>query len=57
MSYSRMLFIDNEPFWMDNPLDSKTKCFFRVFSVAQKSSDFSSIEKISYQSFIFLEFR
>lgn len=42
MSYSNMLLIVSDPFWMERPFDSRTKCFFRVFSVAQKSSDFSS---------------
>lgn len=43
MSYSRMLLMVSDPFWIDKPFDSSTKCFFRVFSVAQKSSDFSSV--------------
>lgn len=33
----------NVPFCIDNPFDNSTECFFKVFSVAQKSSVFSSV--------------
>lgn len=42
MSYSKMLLMVSDPFWIESPFDRSTKCFLRVFSVAQKSSDFSS---------------
>lgn len=42
MSYSKMLFIVSDPSRIDKPFDSSTECFFKTFSVAQKSSVFSS---------------
>lgn len=43
MSYSSILFMVSVPFCIDNPFDNSTECFFKVFSVAQKSSVFSSV--------------
>lgn len=47
MSYSKMLFIVSDPSRIDKPFDSSTECFFNTFSVAQKSSVFSSTKKVN----------